>query len=118
VANKNPRSPENQHITLAEALASIPSVDGKPSATLFDHGTLEIKMYAPVGKDLQTPHKRDEVYIIARGSGVFLNNGHRSSVRAGDFLFVPAGIEHRFEEFSDDFATWVLFYGPEGGESA
>jgi len=24
----------------------------------------------------------------------------------------------RFEEFSDDFATWVMFYGPEGGEAA
>jgi hypothetical protein len=31
-------------------------------------------------------------------------------------LFVPAGIEHRFYDFSDDFCTWVMFYGPEGGE--
>jgi hypothetical protein len=29
---------------------------------------------------------------------------------------VAAGVQHRFEEFSDDFATWVIFYGPEGGE--
>lgn len=34
----------------------------------------------------------------------------------GDLLFVPAGVVHRFEEFTDDFATWVMFYGPEGGE--
>jgi len=34
----------------------------------------------------------------------------------GDLLFVPAGIVHRFEDFTDDFATWVMFYGPEGGE--
>jgi len=33
-------------------------------------------------------------------------------------LFVPAGVEHRFENFSDDFATWVIFYGPEGGEGS
>jgi len=31
-------------------------------------------------------------------------------------LFVPARVEHRFEEFSDDFATWVIFWGPKGGE--
>jgi hypothetical protein len=31
-------------------------------------------------------------------------------------LFVPADVEHRFEEFSDDLALWVVFYGPEGGE--
>jgi mannose-6-phosphate isomerase-like protein (cupin superfamily) len=34
----------------------------------------------------------------------------------GDALFVPAGMKHRFENFSDDFATWIMFYGPEGGE--
>ena len=26
------------------------------------------------------------------------------------------GEAHWFERFSDDFAVWVLFYGPEGGE--
>ena len=31
-------------------------------------------------------------------------------------IFVPAGIEHRFENFTDDFSTWVIFYGPAGGE--
>jgi hypothetical protein len=25
-------------------------------------------------------------------------------------------MEHRFEDPSDDFGTWVMFYGPEGGE--
>ena len=25
-------------------------------------------------------------------------------------------LEHRFKNFSEDFAIWVLFYGPEGGE--
>jgi len=34
---------------------------------------------------------------------------------AGDFLFVSAGVEHRFEEFSKDFKTWVIFFGPKGG---
>lgn len=35
-----------------------------------------------------------------------------------DVRFVPAGVVHRFEEFTDDFAVWVVFYGPEGGEAA
>ena len=29
---------------------------------------------------------------------------------------LPAGVEHRFEDFTDDFGMWVVFYGPEGGE--
>jgi quercetin dioxygenase-like cupin family protein len=48
--------------------------------------------------------------------GWFVNGGVRHRFAPGDFLFVPAGVEHRFEEFSDDLAVWVLFYGPEGGE--
>jgi mannose-6-phosphate isomerase-like protein (cupin superfamily) len=36
--------------------------------------------------------------------------------KPGDFLFVAAGVEHRFEKFTKDFATWVSFYGPVGVE--
>jgi uncharacterized protein YjlB len=38
------------------------------------------------------------------------------AVGAGDVLFVPARMEHRFEAMSGDFAVWVMFYGPAGGE--
>lgn len=87
-----------------------------PFLKVFEHGTLEVEVYKPEKVDLQQPHSRDEVYIIISGNGEFLNDGVRSDVKTGDFLFVPAGIEHRFENFTDDFSTWVLFYGPEGGE--
>jgi hypothetical protein len=29
---------------------------------------------------------------------------------------VPAFESHQFEEFTDDLAVWVMFYGPDGGE--
>jgi hypothetical protein len=32
-------------------------------------------------------------------------------------LFVPASVEHRFEDFTDDLVVWVVFYGQEGGEA-
>lgn len=75
-------------------------------------------MYAPVDVDPQKPHDRDEVYVVARGSGLFFDGQTRRNVEAGAFLFVPAGQLHRFEDFSSDFACWVLFYGPIGGEEA
>ena len=31
-------------------------------------------------------------------------------------LFVPAGAPHHFEDFSQDFVTWVVFYDPPEGE--
>jgi mannose-6-phosphate isomerase-like protein (cupin superfamily) len=83
---------------------------------LLEHGSLELRHYAPKGVDPQTPHERDELYVVARGHGSFVRGGERVRVGLNDVLFVPAGMEHRFEEMSDDFSTWVMFYGPAGGE--
>lgn len=103
-------------ITAAEALAKIPTPDGKRFARAFAHGTLEVEFYAPRGRDPQTPHTRDEVYVVVSGSGLFVDGDARYPFGPGDFIFVPAGVVHRFEDFTDDLAVWVLFYGPEGGE--
>lgn len=40
-----------------------------------------------------------------------------SVVGAREISFRALSTEHRFENFSDDLAVWVMFYGPEGGES-
>ena len=96
-----------------QALADDPR--GLPFRSLFRHGNLEIEVYKPTGRDLQLPHSRDEVYVVIAGCGEFTCGGSRQDFIAGEVLFVPAGVEHRFETFSDDFATWVLFVGPEGG---
>lgn len=110
-------SPHARHASIADAIGLVDKIrEGVPSAFVFEHGSLQVKMYRPAGPDLQKPHARDEVYVIARGSGTFFNNGERHAFQAGDMLFVPAGDEHRFESFTPDFCTWVLFYGPEGGE--
>jgi mannose-6-phosphate isomerase-like protein (cupin superfamily) len=79
---------------------------------------IDVELYEPRGSDPQEPHTRDEVYVVARGSGMFWDGEHRHDVGVGSFLFVPAGQKHRFEDFSDNFAVWVFLYGPEGGEVA
>lgn len=84
---------------------------------LFKHGSLSLEIYKPEKIDHQKPHDRDEVYIVISGEGEFYNEGQIVDFKQGDFLFVPAGAEHRFEKFTEDFATWVLFYGPLGGEA-
>jgi len=114
---QNEKPDELERITLAEAEALVPTPDGKRSAALFEHGTLQVKLYAPRGADLQQPHTRDEVYVVARGGGWFVNGAHRHPIEKHDVLFVKAGVVHRFEEFSNDFLVWVFFYGPEGGEA-
>lgn len=105
------------HVTMASARA-IPIPEGQRSAICLSHGSMTVKYYAPRGVDRQTPHTQDELYVVATGDGCFFDGGVRRRVGVGDVLFVPAGRAHRFEDFTEGFAVWVIFYGPEGGESA
>jgi mannose-6-phosphate isomerase-like protein (cupin superfamily) len=107
-----------QHrLTVQESLTHLPDPAGERYVELFKHGTLSVELYAPRGRDPQEPHSRDEVYVVVQGSGHFRNGESRHRFVPGDLLFVPAGVVHRFEDFTDDLAVWVLFYGPEGGEA-
>ncbi len=77
---------------------------------------MAVEFYRPNAVDPQTPHEQDELYVVVAGSGTFQRGGERVPFKAGDVLFVPAGMDHRFESFTRDFETWVIFYGPPGGE--
>jgi len=105
------------HISFATALSKGPPPPGNLAIPVFAHGSAEAELYTPTGRDPQKPHTRDEIYVVARGEGLFFDGTQRHEVRSGSFIFVPAGQEHRFEQFSSDFAVWVFFYGPEGGET-
>lgn len=109
--------------TAAELISRLPGPvspqwpEGARSVTGLAHGTMSVKLFAPVGVDRQAPHAQDEVYLIIAGRGTFVVEGERHAFAPGTALFVRAGAVHRFEDFSDDFATWVVFWGPPGGEA-
>ena len=102
---------------LEDALGKLPD---DPGTFRFHyglrHGSMKVGLYAPRDSDSQSPHKQDELYIVIRGTGDFIKNETCAPFKAGDVMFVEAGAEHRFENFSTDFATWVIFWGPDGGE--
>lgn len=103
-------------LNLADALTRLPGPQGEKSVQLFEHGSMVIKLYAPRGTDTQTSHSQDELYVVAQGTGEFVCGGARQPFGPHEVLFAAAGVEHRFENFTDDLAVWVVFYGPEGGE--
>lgn len=112
-----PSAPEAAGVLpLAAARAALAAAAGATYVELLRHGTLSVELYAPRGVDPQEPHSRDELYVVASGSGEFVCGPRRQRFAAGDLIFVPAGMTHRFEHFSADLAVWVAFYGPEGGE--
>jgi mannose-6-phosphate isomerase-like protein (cupin superfamily) len=108
---------ERQKVTIAEALAQLPGPQGERFATVFEHGTLLVEIVAPPSRVPLPPHTRDELYVVIHGSGDLINGETRLCIGPGDFLFVPAGREHHFENFDDDLIIWAIFYGPEGGEA-
>jgi gentisate 1,2-dioxygenase len=97
-------------LTIRDALAALGD-KGEIYTKLFAQPTLDIALYKPDRTDPQTPHLRDEIYVIATGSGDFMQEDERRPFGPGDLLFVPKGVPHRFENFTADFSTWVIFFG-------
>jgi mannose-6-phosphate isomerase-like protein (cupin superfamily) len=82
-----------------------------PYTVVISERDLELGMYVPVGVDSQRPHDRDELYVVVEGSGTFVRDGERVTFAPGDAIYVPAGMEHRFEDFSAPLRVWVVFIG-------
>lgn len=106
----------------AELLKTLPGPvsekwpGGERFVKAFSHGSMTVELYAPVNHDPQTPHDQDELYFVMAGTSEFVLDDSRMQLTMGDAVFVPAGAVHRFENFSKEFSTWVVFWGPDGGE--
>ncbi len=103
-------------LSIEEAIKALEKETDKKFTVLLKQGSMQIEYFAPKDIDTQTPHLQDEIYVITSGDSNFYRDGETITCKTGDILFVPAGMEHRFVNFSNDFATWVIFYGPQGGE--
>ena len=97
-------------VSLAAALA-LPRAPGR-SAEVFIDGEMEIRFAARPTNGPQVPHQRDELYVVAAGTGRYRVENRVSEVGPGDLLFAAAHVPHGFEGISDDFCVWVIFYGP------
>ncbi|MBC7718500.1 MAG: cupin domain-containing protein [Chitinophagaceae bacterium] len=110
-------------VSITQALKRLPGPpttaypQGAPFTTLMagagrDAG-MRVEVFAPLGADLQTPHAQDELYFVHSGTAVLVINGQHFDAAAGDAFFVASGVAHQFEKISDNFVTWVVFYGPQ-----
>ena len=98
-------------ITLADALKALEN-EGENYSRLLAKDSGDLGFYRPEQVDDQGPHLRDEIYVVASGHGIFRCGDARTPFAPHDIFFVPRGVEHRFEDFSDEFGVWVIFFGP------
>lgn len=59
--------------------------------------------------DPQNPHTEDELYYVVTGRSSMVVGSERFEVGAGDVIFVPAFMEHRFYEITEDLRILVFF---------
>jgi mannose-6-phosphate isomerase-like protein (cupin superfamily) len=88
-----------------------PMPEGRLSKQVLNTAGLEVRWYRPPNPDPQSPHDRDEVYVVVTGQGEFVRGKERVHFSPGDLLFVAKGECHRFENHTPDTAVWVIF-GP------
>jgi mannose-6-phosphate isomerase-like protein (cupin superfamily) len=109
-------------VNLKAALSQLPLPatsswpEGVWDKTIFEHGTMSVIVFAPRGRDYQTMHSQDELYIVMKGSGTLMIANEPHPFQEGDVLFVPAETDHHFENFTNDLVTWAIFWGSAGGE--
>ncbi len=103
--------------TLAEAIAPLPLPatakwpEGEPYQCLLNQPGAQILIFAPRGTDHQSEHSRDEAYFCVAGTAVLEIEGKSQPFGAGDLAWIPKNVPHRFHDMSEDFATWVAFFG-------
>ncbi|HLM61619.1 MAG TPA: cupin domain-containing protein [Pyrinomonadaceae bacterium] len=102
--------------TIEEFLSRLPLPanekwkDGVWDVEPFKKENVSLVFFAPRGTDYQTFHEEDEFYFIAKDTGELIIENERYAYETGDAFFVPAKTPHHFENFTDDFAAWAIFF--------
>lgn len=99
-------------ISIAAACALAPT-EGNGAVEALRDDDVWVRFVARPTAGPQVPHDRDEFYIVASGTARYRWDGGEARVGPGDIMFAAAHAHHGYDQFSDDFAVWVVFYGPE-----
>jgi mannose-6-phosphate isomerase-like protein (cupin superfamily) len=107
---------DSMKFTIGDLIAGLPLPadekwkDGVWDVEPFAKKGARLVFFAPRGTDFQTAHDEDEFYFIIRGAGEIVIADERYAFEPGNAFFVPSQTPHRFENFTENFATWAVFF--------
>lgn len=61
------------------------------------------------GKDGQSPHSEDEIYVVVRGRGRLVTDDGDIEIGPGTVIHVAAHERHQFTDVSEDLSLLVVF---------
>ena len=79
--------------------------------------SIVLALMLPVGHTSLAGDRLAMTDVFVSGTGGFECGERRVACGPHDVLFARAGERHRFVDTTPEFRTWVVFYGPEGGEA-
>jgi mannose-6-phosphate isomerase-like protein (cupin superfamily) len=84
---------------------------GKPYLEFLRVSAMSAGLYVlPAGgRDPQRPHHEDEMYDVVRGQARMRLGSEDQAVSEGSVIFVPAGVEHRFHDVTEELLVLVCF---------
>lgn len=98
------------------ALVAAQAASGDAYLEFLREPSMSIGLYVlPAGAvDGQSPHTEDEAYVVLAGRSRFTAGDETQDVGAGDTIFVPAGVPHRFHDITQELRLIVVFGPAEG----
>ncbi len=103
-----------------EPITTHTNLDGLERARLESGGTYLEFLRVPTmsaglytldagGTDLQQPHTEDEIYVVLKGRAQISVGDTDFPANAGDTIFVPAKLPHRFHSIIETLKVIVVF---------
>jgi mannose-6-phosphate isomerase-like protein (cupin superfamily) len=107
--NPSPLAHTPAELALRQAASGAPYLEFHRG----QHLSMGIYVLPVGGRDEQTPHAQDEVYIVVRGRAHLTMGSEAVAVETGSIVAVDAGVEHRFHDITEELHVLVVFAPPE-----
>jgi quercetin dioxygenase-like cupin family protein len=59
--------------------------------------------------DPQRPHRQEEMYYVLEGKARMQVGSEDQAIAPGSVIFVPANVDHRFHDISEELTVLVFF---------